>query len=99
MQGYQTATGLWLPGERKREGGTWFDDELDTARRAIMKAAADMIRHINERPDHVVYVSCQEDREMMRSVLDWFKNEGMIGHKPPVKIEYGLPEGQARVAP
>ena len=99
MQGRVTGNGMWLPGTAKRDGGTWFDDELEPAQRALVKATAELVAHINERPDHVVYVASQADREKMRRVLDWFVDDGMIGRKPQVKIEYGLKDGTVRVAP
>jgi alkylhydroperoxidase family enzyme len=99
MQGHRTTQGLWLPGERKRDGGTWFDDELDTEQRALVNATAELVRHINQRPDHVVYVSSTSDREKMRAVFDWMLNDKLIGRKPKIKIEYGLRDGEVRVAP
>ena len=99
MDGHVTGNGLWLPHVPKRDGGTWFDDELEPAQKALVKATAELVAHINERPDHAVYVSSRTDREKMRRVLDWFAADGMIGRKPEIKIEYGLPDGAVRVAP
>ncbi len=99
MKGMVTGNGLWLPTTRKKEGGSYFDDELTDAQKALVKEASELVAHINARPDHMIYVSSTAEREKMRSVLDWFVSDGMIGHKPKIKIEYGLPEGQVRVAP
>ncbi len=99
MQGHQTMSGLWLPGERKRDGGTYFDDELTTAQRALVDETVDLVNHINQRPDHVLYVSSTGDREKMRAVIDWMLKDKLIGRKPKIKIEYGLRDGEVRMAP
>jgi len=100
---------LWLPDrvaptkakEIGKEGGTYFDDELLDAkveRAKLVKMAGEMAAHINERPDHVVYVGSSKDRTEMREVFNWWKKEGIINHNPNIRIEYGVPEGAVRVA-
>ena len=98
MNGHVTPDGLWLPGERKRDGGSYFDDELGSAETVFKNMAKDLVQHLNERPDHIVFVGTSEDRARMREVFNWWVREGMIGHNPTIKIDYGVPEGGIRVA-
>ena len=102
MNGKVTPSGLWLPGTGKhdggkRDGGTWFDDELEDARTVFLRQAKELIGHINERADHVVYVGSTDDRAKLREVFNWWKREGIIGRNPKIEIEYGIPEGAIRV--
>jgi len=98
MQGGQvTPDGLWLPGERKREGGSQFDDELSTADAQFVTDTKDLVTQINERPDHVVWVASSEDREKMRKVFNHFRSIKAIGRIPTIKIDYGLPDGSIRI--
>lgn len=100
--------GLWLPDrvaptkakEIGKEGGTWFDDELPDAvkhRAMLVKEASELANHINERPDHVVYVSSVEERAQMRQVFNWWKREGVLMSNPKILIEYGVKTGSIRV--
>jgi hypothetical protein len=97
---------LWLPPKvaptaPKKEGGTYFDDELQDRAdydRKLMDMARELVQHINHRPDHHVFVGSAEDREKMRSVFNWWRSEGVISHVPTIKIDYGVPEQTVRVA-
>ncbi len=89
-----------LPTERKKDGGSYFDDELETreSRDAKLKKMYDeMVRHLQQRPDHVVYVGSTKDREQMRQVFNHMFRVGVLPHHPTIKIEYGIPEGQIRI--
>lgn len=98
---------LWLPPsarvqptEGKKEGGTHFDDELGTVtdeQSALVKDAMKLIAHLNERPDHSILVGTAQDRSSLREVFNWWKREGLIGHNPNIRIDYGVPEGAIRV--
>lgn len=99
-------TKLWtpqkvMPTERKREGGSHFDDEMvdtETVRQQVMIDMARLIDHINKRRDHTVYVSGAEEREQLRQVFNsWYMNS-MIDHHPNIRIEYGVKQGSIRVA-
>jgi len=98
MKGQATPSGMWLPGTRKDEGGSYFDDELAPADKAFADDAVSLVKHLNERPDHTVFVASLEDRDRMRKVFNHFKTIGAIGHHPSIKIDYGVPEGGIRIA-
>ena len=89
-----------LPDKRKWEGGSYFDDELET-KEEVAKRLSDMthelLTHINARPDHVVYVGSGEERTKMREVFNWWKRAGALGHNPNIRIDYGVPDGAIRV--
>ena len=96
---------LWLPErvlptERKKEGGSTFDDEIlltVTHRAELLKQSGKLAASLNERHDRVVLVGSAEDRTNMRAVFNWWKENGIIGHWPTVKIDYGVPEGTIRI--
>lgn len=89
-----------LPDERKREGGSYFDDELQT-KEQVAKAYAEQVKellnHLNARPDHVVYVGSVEDRSNMRSVFNWWVSKGALMKHPNIRIDYGVADGAIRV--
>ena len=97
MNGHVTPSGLFVPGERKKDGGTVFDDELEPVAKVYAEAIKEMVAHLNERPDHALYVGSAEERTKMREVLNWWMREGHIGHNPNIRIDYGIPEGQIRI--
>ena len=97
---------LWTPGGyvtpnvRKDEGGSYFDDELDSNADHSAKFWAEMaqlIDHINKRPDHVVFVGTAESRGQLRQVMNVWHRDGKISHNPTIKIDYGIPEGSIRI--
>lgn len=89
-----------VPKERKKDGGTHFDDEMQT-KAEVAKAYANKVRellqHLNARPDHVVYVGSTEERGKMRAVFNSWKAKGALGHNPNIRIDYGIVEGAIRV--
>ncbi len=92
---------MWLPPTAKREGGSQFDDELETAESKeaeVAKGMAEMLGHLQARPDHKIYVSSTGDREKMRAVCNWWFRDGYLKFHPDIKIEYGVPEGSIRIA-
>ena len=101
---------LWIPTQtharrvrpdvRKDEGGSFFDDELGTeeaAAKAYGAAVADLLTHLNQRPDHTVYVGSDEERGKMRTVFNHWFNSGALSHHPNIRIDYGVPDGAIRV--
>ena len=98
---------LWTPGhvaptERNDEGGSHFDDELETTankQKVIQAEYNTMVDHLNKRPDHKVYVSSTEERAKMRSVFNHMFNQKVISHRPDIRIEYGVADGAIRIAP
>lgn len=98
---------LWTPPKvapvvPKPEGGSYFDDELEMTQHheaEVNKMREDLIQHLNQRPDHAVYVSSIEERKMMREVFNDWKRMGIIAHNPDIKIEYGVEAGNIRLAP
>ena len=98
---------LWTPPDAKvvptigkSEGGTFFDDEMETKEEhdAKFKAAViELVKHLNQRPDHVVFVGSDDERHKMRTVFNSFKEGGLINHWPTIKIDYGVPDGTIRV--
>ena len=89
------------PTERKFEGGSYFDDELRTVEEVaaeLRRQTEELLIHLNQRPDHTVYVGSSKDREELRAVFNYWKREGVISYNPNIRIEYGVPEGQIRVA-
>jgi len=88
------------PAERKLEGGSTFDDELESEQLANKRFSDEMIRlveHIQQRPDHTVYVGSANERGKMREVLNDWKKRGWISHQPNIRIDYGIPDGAIRV--
>ena len=99
---------LWTPNkhvrptERKDEGGSYFDDELETTThrdKTVQSEYKVMVEHLQQRPDHKVYVGSTEDRAKMRSVFNHMFSEGVLAHHPDIRIEYGVAEGAIRIAP
>ena len=89
------------PDSRKREGGSYFDDELGTEEaqaKRLADEAKNLLNHLAQRPDHTVYVSSSEERTQMREVFNWWFREGALNHHPNIRIEYGVVEGAIRVA-
>ena len=89
------------PTERKWDGGSQFDDEMELERIAetkLLNARDELIDHLNKRPDHIVYVASVDEREKMRLVFNsWFQWK-VIRHNPTIKIEYGVADGAIRVS-
>jgi hypothetical protein len=88
------------PDSRKTEGGSIFDDELGTEAEAAQKygeAVRDLLIHLNQRPDHTVYVGSEEERTKMREVFNVWKMRGVLLHNPNIRIDYGVAEGAIRV--
>lgn len=100
MQELWTPPVMQVPDVRKDEGGSYFDDEMQT-KEQVARAYADKVRellhHLNERPDHVVYVGSVEDRDELRQVFNSWKAQGGLGHHPNIRIDYGVAEGAIRV--
>lgn len=97
-------SGLWtpmdLPTAAKREGGSYFDDEMHTKEETATAMRMDvqrLLNHLNTRPDHTVYVASAESRDQLRKVFNWWKREGALGHNPNIRIDYGIVEGAIRV--
>jgi len=87
---------LWtptqMPTEQKVEGGSHFDDELMTQeqqRNIIQDEMIRLVEHLNQRPDHVVYVGDTETRTELRAVFNWWKREGVLAHNPNIRIGDG----------
>ena len=97
MTGKVTPDGLWLPNERKWDGGSQFDDELETADQMFVRETKELVAQINEREDHVVFVGSVEDRDSMRKVMNHFLAIKAIGRNVSIKIDYGIPEGGVRI--
>ena len=60
-------------------------------------AVVEMVKHLNQRPDHVVFVASADERAKMRAVFNSLKDGGLINHWPTVKIDYGVPDGTIRI--
>ncbi len=89
-----------MPDERKHGGGSYFDDEMDTERQvaaAIALQVKQLIEHLNQRPDHTVYVGGTKDRSNIREVFNWWHREGALLNHPNIRIDYGVPDGAVRV--
>ena len=89
-----------LPKLRKNDGGSYFDDEMMTEAE-VAKEYADQVKqllnHLNERPDHVVYVGSVEDRANMRQVFNYWVSQGALMRNPNIRIDYGVADGAIRV--
>ncbi len=88
------------PSERKTEGGSQFDDELQTEyshEEQFQMEMRGLIQHLNERPDHVVTVGSAEDRTKLRSVFNMWRANRFIGTNPNIRIDYGVPDGTIRI--
>lgn len=89
------------PTEQKFDGGTYFDDELDTEASREAKLQVEylkMVDHLRKRPDHTVYVGSAEERGKMRQVFNHMFTTKVIDYHPNIRIEYGVPDGQIRIA-
>ena len=90
------------PTEGKKDGGSYFDDELETvaSKEAAVKREYDsMVEHLNQRPDHKVYVGGTRERSELREVFNHMFSVGVINRHPDIRIEYGVAEGAIRIAP
>ena len=100
MQELWTPPIMSVPEERKWDGGSYFDDEMDT-KEMVAKAYALQVKmlleHLNERPDHVVYVGSVEDRTNIREVFNWWVSQGGLAKHPNIRIDYGVADGAIRV--
>ncbi len=89
------------PTERKHEGGSFFDDELETQASQDELVRIEMMRlidHLNSRPDHTIYVGSSVERGKLREVLNsWQKNRTIGSHHFTIRLDYGLTEGSIRV--
>ena len=98
---------LWTPGhvaptERKYEGGSHFDDELETTahrKKTIQSEYNTMVEHLNQRPDHKVYVGGTQEREELRQVFNHMVSQKVLNRHPDIRIEYGVESGAIRIAP
>ena len=91
---------MQLPDERKRDGGSVFDDEMQTKEQVAKDYAnqvKQLLEHLNQRPDHVVYVGSVEDRANMRQVFNWWVQKGALMRHPNIRIDYGVADGAIRV--
>ena len=89
-----------MPTVGKAEGGTTFDDELETEEAVAKRYAEDvkgLLEHLNQRPDHEVYVGSGEERDQLRAVFNHWKQEGALMHNPNIRIDYGVADGAIRV--
>lgn len=89
------------PDERKWDGGTYFDDEMGLEidkTQAIQIEYDRMIDHLRQRPDHTVYVGSAEDRGKLREVFNHMFSQNVLNYHPNIRIEYGVPDGQIRIA-
>lgn len=96
----KSAERMVLPTAAKKDGGSHFDDELETAANKAAVYAQDVKRllaHLNTRPDHTVYVSSADERGKLREVFNWWKREGALGHNPNIRIDYGVADGAIRI--
>lgn len=89
-----------VPTVRKAEGGSYFDDEIQT-KEQVAKAFSDQVKallvHLNTRRDHVIYVGSVTDRDNFRHVCNWWVREGALARNPTIKIDYGVQAGAIRV--
>ncbi len=95
-----TEGGVILPGTRKAEGGTHFDDELESKEAHAAKFYKDISRlidHVNERPDHIIYVGSDDERGKLRLVFNEWVQQKLIAHHPTIQIDYGVANGAIRV--
>jgi hypothetical protein len=89
-----------MPTLRKKEGGSYFDDELETeaaVARRYAEDVAELLVHLNQRPDHIVYVGSDGERIQLREVFNHWKREGALMHNPNIRIDYGVADGAIRV--
>jgi len=88
------------PTERKKDGGSYFDDELETQAESDAKFTIQMeelVAHLRARPDHEVYVGGSEERDQLRKVFNHWKQTGVISHNPNIRIDYGVADGAIRI--
>ena len=100
MQEIWTPAPMELPDVRKKDGGSYFDDEMVTKEEvalAYRKQVEALLVHLNERPDHKVYVGSTKDRSNMREVFNWWVRKGALQKHPDIRIDYGVADGAIRV--
>ena len=96
----ETPQRVVAPTEGKKDGGSYFDDEMVTKEEvalAYRRQVEDLLVHLNARPDHVVYVGSTEDRSNIREVFNWWVREGALRSHPNIRIDYGVADGAIRV--
>ncbi len=89
-----------VPDERKSDGGSYFDDEMQTQEQTAHEFALQtkrLLEHLNARPDHVVYVGSTDARRQLREVFNTWKRLGGLMHNPHIRIDYGVVDGAIRV--
>jgi hypothetical protein len=89
-----------MPTAAKKDGGSYFDDEMEdteTKQRTVTRDAARMIDHLQQRPDHVVFVGSAQDRGKLRAVFNHFKAAKLLTYNPVIRIDYGVPDGTIRI--
>jgi len=90
-----------LPTEGKKDGGSFFDDELTDAsvtQADLEREGARLMQHLRERPDHTVYVGSAKSRDELRQVFNaWFRSRWITYH-PNIKIDYGVVDGAIRIS-
>ena len=97
---YETTERKVRPTERKDEGGSYFDDELGSEQMRAAeyaKQTKELLEHLNQRPDHVVYVGDSETRAQLRTVFNHWHKMGALPYHPNIRIDYGVPEGAIRI--
>lgn len=100
MNDLWTPAGMVTPDVRKKDGGSYFDDEMATKAEEYTKyqrESLEMRRQLNARPDHVISVASVEARAEMRKVLNLWREKGEIRHNPKILIDYGIREGEMRI--
>ena len=88
------------PTERKWDGGSQFDDELifiTDKDKDLAKEGARLVDHLQQRPDHTVYVGSVESRDELRSVFNLWYQSGALNYHPDIKIDYGVVDGSIRI--
>jgi len=89
-----------VPDERKSDGGSYFDDEMQTQEENAKEFALQtkrLLEHLNARPDHVVYVGSTDARRQLREVFNSWRQRGGLSHNPNIRIDYGVADGAIRV--
>ena len=88
------------PDKAKWDGGSYFDDELEdkSKHQAELKKEYDrMVEHLQQRPDHTVYVGDTKTRTELRAVFNHMYQQNILSYHPNIRIDYGVREGAIRI--
>ena len=91
---------LWLPDHQKRDGGSYFDDELpdkDPDQVRSEQNSLNIREELRARPGVAIFVGNHDDATEMRKVLSYWMERREIVHVVPVIVDSTVPPQTIRI--